>query len=310
MQKFYFDDAETGLDRATCHPLFRKYCSDDFYYDILDDFSPFGNDDGADTLYELEEWLKQYADTLPLRDFLDDLSVKWAFEVDESEWDLLDRERIVDILHDAPYAFDLTDRVFIATAFGQVKVSGTLSQDIKDLADCAFARQMLIVDIYQYEEPLLVERLKQMQSDLAACYEEIWAQGLPKLYIHRGEKLEEIEHITWKNLDSYIDVLNETTIATYFIFENEAGFLQCAGADDEFIVEFRDVDENDFHHFILGKEPITKKRQTFNYGGVSRELFGYEVLSIDDVTYILESFYQHHMVPREYLMRNISKEFQ
>jgi len=33
--------------------------TEEFYYDCTDEFSPFGNDDGADTLSSLEEWYQE-----------------------------------------------------------------------------------------------------------------------------------------------------------------------------------------------------------------------------------------------------------
>ena len=56
--KLYLDDEETGLSRETSHPNFTEHFSEEFYYDCVDDESPFGNDNGADTLYELEDLFK------------------------------------------------------------------------------------------------------------------------------------------------------------------------------------------------------------------------------------------------------------
>ena len=51
----YFFDSEDGPAKETSHPNFVKSMESEFYYDCTDDFSPFGNDDGADLLYNLED---------------------------------------------------------------------------------------------------------------------------------------------------------------------------------------------------------------------------------------------------------------
>jgi uncharacterized protein YfeS len=55
----YFDDPDVGLARETSHPTFARIAAQDFYYDCGDDFSPFGSDDGSDTLAALEEWYQE-----------------------------------------------------------------------------------------------------------------------------------------------------------------------------------------------------------------------------------------------------------
>ena len=57
----YFDDPEEGLARNTSHPAFVRVAPQDFYYDCGDDFSPFGSDDGFDTLAALEDWYREGA---------------------------------------------------------------------------------------------------------------------------------------------------------------------------------------------------------------------------------------------------------
>ena len=46
----YFDSEEIGLHPKTSHPLFDKYFNRENYYDCGEEESPFGNDNGSDTL--------------------------------------------------------------------------------------------------------------------------------------------------------------------------------------------------------------------------------------------------------------------
>ena len=52
---YYFDDEEYGLNPLTSHPTFRKYFSNEIYYDCGDEEAPFGSDEGHDAFSELEE---------------------------------------------------------------------------------------------------------------------------------------------------------------------------------------------------------------------------------------------------------------
>ena len=67
IKETYFDDEEIGTDRKTSHPNFVEAFNDNFYYDCTDEEAPFGNDNGADTLYELEDYYRNgnYVMNLP-----------------------------------------------------------------------------------------------------------------------------------------------------------------------------------------------------------------------------------------------------
>ena len=56
---YYFDDEECGLNPLTSHPTFRKYFSNEIYYDCGDEEAPFGSDEGNDALYELQETIQK-----------------------------------------------------------------------------------------------------------------------------------------------------------------------------------------------------------------------------------------------------------
>ena len=57
--RYYFDDEECGLNPLTSHPTFRKYFSNEIYYDCGDEEAPFGSDEGNDALYELQETIQK-----------------------------------------------------------------------------------------------------------------------------------------------------------------------------------------------------------------------------------------------------------
>ena len=138
--KLYFDDPEGEvLSRETSHPNFVNTLTEEFYYDCTDEFSPFGNDDGADTLASLEEWYQQNGDLKKPLKFLKELiEENWGFETKYMK--LIDKEQILKINSENEFMFDTIDHSIVATAFGQYKIEGTLSSDLKDLANIAIDR--------------------------------------------------------------------------------------------------------------------------------------------------------------------------
>lgn len=56
----YFDDENIGISPITSNPIFRKYCSAEFYYDCTNDYAPFGNDNGNDILFMVQKACRTY----------------------------------------------------------------------------------------------------------------------------------------------------------------------------------------------------------------------------------------------------------
>lgn len=167
--KFYFDDPEVGPDRETSHPDFVSKFTAEIYYDVLDEFSPFGNDDGADALSNLEDW---YRDTDGEEDIME-----WLFEyIDDFGFEyasrdvylLTDKSKLEAIRKKEPFLLQSMDNTIIAAAFGQYKMTGEINEELKQAALLSIARTKMIPS--QDRTPLLNEFTKnysQMESDLA-----------------------------------------------------------------------------------------------------------------------------------------------
>ncbi len=129
----YFDDPDEGLARETSHPRFRALAQDDFYYDCTDEFSPFGNDDGADTLSFLEEHYQEGGTSDQVPEFIADLIEGWDFglppdiiaadEARTAAWLALNH------MHES-YLQSVCD-AHVATAFGQLKITGKINPAIR-----------------------------------------------------------------------------------------------------------------------------------------------------------------------------------
>lgn len=153
----YFDDPEVGLARETSHPVFVRIAAQDFYYDCGDEFSPFGNDDGSDTLASLEEWYQEQTGGKP------DKTLRFLRQ-QLSDWDLpVPKDMLAH--DDAAKAQWLTNddmnqsylrsvcRAHVATAFGQLKITGSIDTDLHKQALLALACQQWLNTVARSKYP-------------------------------------------------------------------------------------------------------------------------------------------------------------
>ncbi|MFD2914748.1 hypothetical protein [Psychroserpens luteus] len=165
--KYFFDSEVDGLSRETSHLNFIKSMNSDFYYDCMDEFSPFGNDDGADLLYNLEDW---YRENKLIRNIL-----KWMFnQIDEMGFEfkskscaqLLDLKVINEIQEKDEYLILSMDNSIIATGFGQIKITGKIDPKLKAVTLKALDRQLLI-NKGDEDSKDYVSRIEKMKTDLS-----------------------------------------------------------------------------------------------------------------------------------------------
>ncbi|MCB2376908.1 hypothetical protein LGH70_04905 [Hymenobacter sp. BT635] len=173
MGKYYFDDEDIGLAPETSHPFFVEYAKAEFYYDCTDDFSPFGNDSGADTLFNLENWYREREAGEKCTTFLRQLIEEWGFSVEYLK--LSDLGQLDAINSEEQNFNNEVDKAVIATIFGQYKIAGKADKAMLALAIHAFRRQRFIaekaqirnIDPWEYAAEYL-SRLEIMEADLAA----------------------------------------------------------------------------------------------------------------------------------------------
>jgi uncharacterized protein YfeS len=125
----YVDDPDEGLSADTSHPHFVELAPAGFY-DEMNDFAPFGSDDGNDALRELEEWYGQHgADADPV-EFLGELLDEWGFGLPADVLDLSDGDLLAFVGEgDSDEAYlTAVARARIAVALGQLKIVGAISE--------------------------------------------------------------------------------------------------------------------------------------------------------------------------------------
>ncbi len=169
MEKLYFNEDE-GPSRETSHPTFVKTLTAEFYYDCTDEFSPFGNDDGSDQLYNLEGWYRDNKGESNIVKWLHKTINQFGFKITSEAGSQIVDEIILEQFQDVdPDFLNCMDNTIIATAFGQFKISGTLDKEMKELALTALKRQKIMnaMEENQFSNEY-EERLTKMENDLVA----------------------------------------------------------------------------------------------------------------------------------------------
>jgi uncharacterized protein YfeS len=115
-----WDKIEIEWDKL--HPEAREILDDPFFWDCGDDFSPNGNDTGADLLTEYSKWVKRNKHGDPMV-FLQQLAIRWGY-TDLDSMDALIR-----------------DEAAIALAFAEIKLRASCNAEARDFAVKAIHRQ-------------------------------------------------------------------------------------------------------------------------------------------------------------------------
>ena len=164
----YYDDEEVGVHPKTSHPNFSAHFTEEFYYSCVDEEAPFGSDEGDDTLASLCEYIKKNRET--------DL-VEYPRDFIENEWGMLwfepteSTEEDVKAILEAPPKGELAmssylyscDIVVIATAFGQIKVMGSILERLRQMALFSLKRMAIF---FKLEGDELGYAIPQMIKDL------------------------------------------------------------------------------------------------------------------------------------------------
>ena len=136
---YYFDDEEYGLNPLTSHPIFRKYFSNEIYYDCGDEEAPFGSDEGHDAFSELEESVRKKK-KINFFDF-PRVIIEEIWEMDYLTPDLEKTDEELKEQAKRKYNGLLgdqiilqSDQVILAVTFGQAKITGKIDKDLLELA--------------------------------------------------------------------------------------------------------------------------------------------------------------------------------
>ena len=168
---YYFDDNEEGLARETSHPFFVEHATADFYYSCIDEFSPFGNDSGADTLSDLQDWYNERGANDKALTFLKRQIENWG--LGSAYLAITELAQVDAIIAETDGFCNEIDKAVIATVFGQFKIAGKCDKAMLPIAAAAFQRQRYVAEKartrehhpWEYAAEYLA-RLDTMESDL------------------------------------------------------------------------------------------------------------------------------------------------
>ncbi len=155
-------DEEYGFHPKTSHPRFAEHFSDEIYYSEGDEETPFGSDEGHDTLQILFEAVRKN----PNLDFLD-----FPRKLIEQDWGMkyipietLDADKVKEMAADKEMDMIQSDMTTYATAFAQIKITGSISSELKECGIKAIKRFALIEGIPWNENEIQSKMIEDLQS--------------------------------------------------------------------------------------------------------------------------------------------------
>ena len=155
------------LTRKQAHPKARALLNKAFYWDERDKNSPLGNETGRDTGAKYQEWCS-YERRAGVRRFLEELMQ--GLGVADSEWDVLDPERLLSQLKQDSFQILTRDDLALGLAFAQMILDGKVDPEVKRIAQLAAERQSLddVIAFRRWRNPKQRKaRLLHMQGVLA-----------------------------------------------------------------------------------------------------------------------------------------------
>lgn len=140
------EDERYGIQKEYAHPRAIELIPEEFFWDCVDEFAPFGSDEGDMALSEYRQWRADNPDA-PLKECL-----QWVIEsvgeMDFQEYDrsILNKDLIKKQLSDDEFDdqqyIDTLDISVIGTGFGQLVDEGKIDQDCKEIIQLAIDRQL------------------------------------------------------------------------------------------------------------------------------------------------------------------------
>jgi uncharacterized protein YfeS len=156
------------------HPSFEKahinakaLMNEDFYFNPIDETSPFGNDDGSDAYAGFVTWRQSNKNTNP-KEYLNELLDSWNYP----KYDLneTDYQKLLPVLKQNEMSIIFmtgTDASIIAIAFGQLYLEGIVEKEFKELAKTAIKRELISEILNRWGDKYKNERGEKLKKMLA-----------------------------------------------------------------------------------------------------------------------------------------------
>lgn len=162
LNRLYIDCEEYGLSPKTSHPRFAEHFSDEIYYSEVDEEAPFGSDEGSDTLSFIFEAIRKNPN-LDFSDFPRKL-IEQGWDMNYIPVDSLDADKVREMAADKEMDMIQSDMVTYATAFAQIKITGSISAELKERGIKAIKRLALIEGLPWNENDIQSKMIEDLQS--------------------------------------------------------------------------------------------------------------------------------------------------
>jgi uncharacterized protein YfeS len=163
-----FNDWKLSPEKA--HPKAAKLLKAEFFWDCVDENSPFGNDNGADALQQYRLWRANNPGGDPVQ-FIKELLPNWQCSLEK--WKQLTPSAFQAPLLEGGYELETGDDVIISVAFARLIFDGVVGHEMSSLALEAINREQDPGRLHQWKHPdERIERLAIMKSVLLALDEE------------------------------------------------------------------------------------------------------------------------------------------
>jgi len=145
------------IDWDDFHPASRALLNDPFFWSQTDDYSPHGNDTGADLLGDFRRWNRRHPNS-PAHEMATSLLRAW--QISPIQQDALTESEVKSLITNDCIALSVTDDALIAAAFAAIKLRGCCDRATRELAIAAIERERIsiVLDMRDWKEPS--ERLR------------------------------------------------------------------------------------------------------------------------------------------------------
>jgi uncharacterized protein YfeS len=144
----------------TSHPNAQKLMTDEFYWNPIEETSPFGNDDGHDAFYGFKEWRESNKTESPII-YLKELIKQWNYPTfDFYEMNEANLKKYISSNSIGEMMLTGQDNAIIAVGFGQFVLEGKIDEDLKTLTKTAIKRELLPSIIEMWELDYQKQRVK------------------------------------------------------------------------------------------------------------------------------------------------------
>ncbi|MEP6846977.1 MAG: hypothetical protein ABI861_13280 [Panacibacter sp.] len=150
------------------NPIAKTIMKDSFYFDVVEEASPFGSDDGADTYASFKDWRSSHRNGNP-KTFLSNQIEEWGypkFDIYETKLEILKPYLEQDELN-IQFMTGI-DEAISSIAFGQLYLEGAIDPEFKELTKISLTRELIpeILDLWGDYKTRRQRILQKMMEDL------------------------------------------------------------------------------------------------------------------------------------------------